>query len=276
MSRTAAVIVNWNAGQRLAAAVGSVLETSDAEVLVVDNASTDGSVDAMDGAARLRIVRNASNAGFAGGVNRGFAETEAPYVLLVNPDVRARPGAVAALAAVLDGRPRVGAVGGFVNRRYLPRPLPTLGSLARENLGLGRRVRERPRGLARVEQPAGAALLIRRAAYEAVGGFDERFHPAWYDDVDFSKALAESGWEAWFEPAAQFDHDGGYSAAAMGPARFMSAYYTNQFRYVRKHLGAAGVPVLKAALVAGVVARSVVRPRRAAGYWRGLRQVMAA
>ncbi len=276
MSRVAAVIVNWNSGARLNAAVRSLLDTSDAEVVVVDNASTDPSVAAVDGGPRLRVVRNASNAGFAGGVNRGFAETATPYILIVNPDVRSRPGAVAALTGVLDRFPRAGAVGGFVNRRYLPRPLPTLGSLARENLGLGPRVREPPVGLARVEQPSAAALMVRRAAFEAVGGFDERFHPAWYEDVDFSTALAASGWECWFEPAAAFEHEGGYSADALGPERFMDAYYANQFRYVRKRMGPRSVPVLKACLLAGVAARSLVRPGRAAGYWRGLRRVMAA
>ena len=118
--------------------------------------------------------------------------------------------------------------------------------------------------------------MVRREAYEAVGGFDEQFHPAWYEDVDFSKALVKYGWEAYFEPAASFEHDGGYSLDAMGPERFMTAYYTNQFRYARKHLGTSSVPGLKAALLVGVVARSLVHPSRFGGYWRGLRQVIAS
>jgi GT2 family glycosyltransferase len=277
MSQLAVVIVNWNAGSMLGASVRSLLSTSDAEIVIVDNASTDGSLDDVNGAGgRIHVVRNSRNVGFAGGVNRGFEETRTPYVLILNPDVRATPGAIDALKSVLDSNPRAGAVGGFVNNRYLPRRFPTRVSLVRENLGLARRRGNKASELARVDQPAGSALMVRREAFEAVGGFDEQFYPAWFEDVDFSKALAASGWEAWFEPAASFDHDGGYSLETMGTERFMAAYYTNQLRYVRKHLGEGLVPVLKAALLVGVVVRSLLRPRQFGGYWRGLLQVMAA
>lgn len=276
MSDVAALIVNWNAGSMLATAVESLISGSDAEVVVVDNASSDGSAESVAGIdPRVRVVRNKTNAGFAGGVNRGFLETRTPYVLVLNPDVRVRPGAIAALRTVLERHARAGAVGGFVNSRYLPRQLPTLGSLAGANLGVGPGTGPEPEALVRVEQPAAAALLVRRAAFDAVGGFDERFHPAWYEDVDFFAALRQAGWEAYFEPAARFDHEGGYSAVAMGTERFMAAYYTNQFRYARKHLGVGSVPFLKGALVAGVVLRSLARPSGLAGYWRGLWQVIS-
>lgn len=277
MSDVAALIVNWNSGPLIGAAVGSILSTSESEIVVVDNASSDESLNAVDTSdSRVRILRNDENLGFAAGINQGFRETRSTYVLILNPDARARPGTIAALKSVLDGNARAGAVGGYVNARYLPRSLPTMGSLIRENLGLGRSARAVPSGLVRVDQPAGSALMVRREAFDAVSGFDEQFFPAWYEDVDFAKSLAVSGWEIYFDPTARFEHDGGYSLGAMGTERFMAAYYANQFRYARKHLNARFVPALKAALVVGVAARSLVRPGQAGGYMRGLRQVMAA
>ncbi len=277
MSDVAALIVNWNSGPLIGAAIRSILSTSESEIVVVDNASSDGSLDAVDRSEpRIRIFRNDENLGFAAGINRGFRETRSTYVLILNPDARARPGAIAALKSVLDRNARAGAVGGYVNSRYMPRSLPTMGSLIRENLGLGRGAPPVPNGLVRVDQPAGSALMVRRDAYDAVNGFDEQFYPAWYEDVDFAKSLAVSGWEVYFDPAAAFEHDGGYSLEALGVERFMVAYYANQFRYARKHLNARFVPALKAALLVGVAARSLIRPHRAGGYLRGLRQVMVA
>jgi hypothetical protein len=71
-----------------------------------------------------------------------------------------------------------------------------------------------------------------------------------------------------------FEHDGGYSAASLGTERFFAAYYSNQIRYARMRLSPWAVPVLKATLFAGTIARMVLRPRLAAGSWRGLRRVV--
>jgi GT2 family glycosyltransferase len=158
----------------------------------------------------------------------------------------------------------------------MPRPFPSVGSLLLENLGVGRWRRPAiPTGAVQVDQPAAAALLVRRAAFDQAGGFDERFFPAWYEDVEFARRLADLGWERWFEPRARFDHEGGYSARMMGIERFLEAYHSNQFRYARGRLSPRAVPWIKGALVAGTLGRMVARPRLAAGYWRGLRRVLS-
>ena len=249
----------------------------DFPVVVVDNASSDESLRGIDSRRGVRVVRLEENVGFGGGVNRGFREVQTPFSLILNPDVRARPGAVQTLAELLLREPRAGAVGGFVNARYLPRPFPSVSRLALENLGLRRphRTGSVPAGPVRVDQPAAAALMIRREAFDEVGGFDEAFVPAWYEDVDFAQRLANHAWERWFEPRAQFEHEGGYSARFMGPARFFEAYYTNQLRYARLHISPGAIPVLKGALLAGTIARMAVRPRQAPAYWRGLRRVVS-
>lgn len=279
-SSVSVVIVNWNSGPMLDRAIRSLGDMVGTEIVVVDNASTDDSLPRLEEQPLpegLRILRLAENIGFAGGVNRGFTETTAPMTLVLNPDVRARPGSVSALADFLENEPRAGAVGGFVNAHYLPRRFPSITSLALENLGVSRphRRMSAPEKPKRVDQAAAAALMIRRQAFNEIGGFDESFYPAWYEDVDFARRLAEAGWERWFEPRARFDHEGGYSARELGIERFYEAYHANQFRYARRHLAGRSVPVLKSALLAGTVARAAARPSRAGGYWRGLKRALA-
>ena len=263
-------IINWNSGHWLHDCIESLIATSDvAEIAVVDNASTDGSFEgALGFGDRVRFVRNDSNLGFAGGVNQVFAATSSPYVLILNPDIGVSPGAVHQLRRFLDEQPKAAAVGGYAGGAYLPRQLPTAGSLVRENLGMPKRPPV-PGGSApyEVEQPAAAVLMVRRAAFLEVGGFDDRFYPAWYEDVDFCKKVKAAGWRIYFDPEARFTHEGGYSAKAMGTSAFAEAYYRNQLRYVRKHMsGIAGIAI-RCSIAAGMTARAIAVPANAGAYW---------
>jgi GT2 family glycosyltransferase len=120
--KSAVVIVNWNSGGRLASCLQSLPAGPEA-IVVIDNASADDSLKtARDSGAGATFIENSSNRGFAAAVNQGFAATSAQYVLLLNPDVRVIPGSIEILEHILDEQPRVGAVGGYVNEKYLPRP----------------------------------------------------------------------------------------------------------------------------------------------------------
>jgi GT2 family glycosyltransferase len=263
-------IINWNSGHWLKDCIASLLATSDiAEIVVVDNASTDGSVeDATGFGDRVRFVRNESNLGFAGGVNKAFASTSAPCVLILNPDVGVRTGVIGRMERFLDAHPKAAAIGGHVGENYFPRHLPTAASLIRENLGLRKRSQEQAvQEPYEIEQAAAAALMIRRSAYTEVGGFDSRFYPAWYEDVDFCKQLQSAGWQIYFDPTAQFLHEGGYSAKALGASGFAAAYYRNQLRYVRKHMSKTAGMAIRCSMVAGMVARTIAAPASAAAYW---------
>ncbi len=189
-------IVNWNSGNLLRVCIQSLLETvPDSGIVIIDNASTDTSLESLaDFRDRVHIVRNRVNRGFAAAVNQAIAETAMPYVLILNPDVHVMPGAVALLEGFLDAHPKAGAVGGHVNEKYLPRPLPTVASLVRENLGIARSPApgQRSNPVA-VEQPAAAALMVRRAAFDEIGGFDDRFYPAWYGRRRFLLASEGDG-----------------------------------------------------------------------------------
>ena len=286
-------IINWNSGIRLRTCIESLLGTeTKAEILVVDNASEDDSIEmAREFRNRVTLIQNSVNRGFAAAINQAFQTTGTPYVLVLNPDIRVLAGAVLILEEFMNAHPKAGAAGGYVNENYLPREFPTVGTLVRENLGLrkiaggsrsasatARSLKNRPplqsEEAVEVEQPAAAALMIRRDAYEAVGGFDERFYPAWYEDVDFCRRLKKEGWEIYFLPRAGFLHEGGYSAGALGAEKFANAYYGNQMRYAQKHFGPAGNAAVRASIAAGMIGRMIGRPKQAAAYGKVLAGVL--
>lgn len=267
---TAAAIINWNSGLRLRSCIDSLIATTTTvEILVIDNASTDDSLNSLgDLKKRVDIVRNSVNRGFAAAVNQAFHVTSSSYVLILNPDLRATDTAIQRLQDFLDAHPRAGAIGAFVGDKYLPKVLPTPASLIRENLGFASSTQGKPvdRSTHQAEQPAAAALMVRRDAYDEVEGFDEQFYPAWYEDVDFCRRLKTQGWEIWFMPGAKFLHEGGYSAEAMGTRQFLRSYYGNQLRYARKHFGAAGAAAVRASIAAGMLARLLTRRKDSGAY----------
>jgi len=264
------VVINWNSGDLLQTCIESLLATTtDVEILVIDNASRDSSLDFLADffCDRVRLVGNSSNRGFAAAVNQAFEWTTTPYILILNPDVQVLPGAVQLLEEFMDSHPWAGAAGGYVGEKYLPRAFPTVGTLVRENLGIG----SGPLPIQssepiQVDQPAAAALIIRRDAYEATGPFDERFFPAWYEDVDFCMRLKCHGWKIFFVPAAEFIHAGGYSAGPLGSEGFLRAYYRNQVRYAEKHFGSLGTIAVRASIAAGTIGRMIVRPGQVKAY----------
>ena len=132
-------IINWNSGIRLRTCIESLLGTvTKAEILVVDNASQDDSLEMVQGFRnRVNFITNSVNRGFAAAINQAFQTTETPYVLVLNPDIRVLPGAVFTLEEFMNAHPKAGAAGGYVNDKYLPRRFPTVGTLVRENLGFG-------------------------------------------------------------------------------------------------------------------------------------------
>jgi N-acetylglucosaminyl-diphospho-decaprenol L-rhamnosyltransferase len=278
---SAIAVINWNSGPLLHTCIDSLLATTKgAEILVVDNASSDNSLEPVAHFRdRVGFIRNSVNRGFAAAVNQAFQSTSSTCVLILNPDVQVSPGAIQLLEEFMDAQPRAGAVGGYAGDKYLPRAFPTVGSLVRENLGLGfqtaavpdkrqfggRTLRSEAQAIS-VDQPAAAAIMIRRDAYDEAGGFDERFFPAWYEDVDFCRRIKAQGWEIFFLRAAEFVHSGGYSADALGSEAFLRTYYGNQLKYVEKHFGSLSEALVRTSIAAGMIGRMLARPREAKAY----------
>lgn len=234
------VIVNWNGGAFLRAAIESVVESPPGvpfDIIVVDNASTDSSLDWLRsteakerlGATALRLVENTENVGFSKANNQAFALSDAPLLFLLNADAEVRAGTLDKAIATLKSDGRNGACGPrLVNPdgslqpsvfRNPPAPWEILlagfrlhGLLPanlRGRLLLGGHWNHAERR--RVERLSGAAMLVRREVIDAVGGLDERFH-MYGEDVEWCLRIRRGGWWLIHEPDAVVMHHGGQSS----------------------------------------------------------------
>lgn len=275
MARVTIAIVSWNAREWLERCLES-LRPFHHEIIVVDNDSRDGSADLVAGAyPEVMLLRQPANIGFGAAVNLASYRARAPYLLLLNSDARPAGGAVDRLADFLDAHADCGAVGGLLvgsdsvpQYGFTVRRFPSLASIAADLLLLdhvwpanpvSRRYQARDLDLSRpieVDQPAAAALMVRLDAFRRVGRMDERFYPAWFDDVDLCRRLKRAGWRIFLEPAARFEHRGGVAMRTMGLRAFTDAWYRNLLLYVRKHHGRAPAFVVRILLAAGMVERA--------------------
>jgi len=250
--RWAAVVVNYEAGPALTACVQSLLADLSAgapEVVVVDNGSRDGSVDALRAACpTVAVLTGGGNVGYAAAANRGTAATTAPVVAVCNPDLVVAPGTGAALLAAF-AEPGVGAAGPRVlepsgvtypSARRDPSPLDALGHAClgwwRPHNRFTRRYRDLdadPAVARDVDWVSGAAVWLRRSAVEAVGGWDERFF-MYLEDVDLGRRLREAGWRIRYEPAGSVTHVQGLSAGRR-PVRTVVEHHRSSWRYAAKH-----------------------------------------
>jgi len=222
-----AVVVSYNSRDTLRECVEPLLALPGVAVTVVDNDSPDRSLDAVEGLP-VRAIQSGRNAGFGAGCNVGAAAGDAPLLLFVNPDAELTAEALHRLRAVLEAEPGVVLVGPrlvdesgalmFSMRRY-----QRTRSLWAQALYLHRlfprarwaneietrpEVYEAPAG---PEWLSGACMLVRRAAFEAIGGFDDGFF-LYCEDQDLCRRLRDAGGEIRYEPSAVVSHRGGHSA----------------------------------------------------------------
>ena len=274
------IVVSWNSARWIGRCLRSVRPASGAlstETLVLDNASGDDSAALAREAAddRTVILESAVNRGFAGGLNELIRAARGRYILLLNPDCEPQPGAIEALVRHLDATGVEGAapllVGddGETQRDFQLRRFPTARSLVSDAL-LFDELHPKNRASAvyryaeadisvpiAIEQPAGAALMLRREVVERIGPFDERFHPAWFEDVDYCRRIADDGGVLHLVPAARFHHWGGASVDILGFGRFLEHWYRNMFRYAEKWMKPAEVELVRWSLIGGMAMRVV-------------------
>jgi N-acetylglucosaminyl-diphospho-decaprenol L-rhamnosyltransferase len=265
--RWAAIVVNYEAGDRLAGCVRSVLADASAgpvEVVVVDNGSSDGSVDTLRAAVpEARVVRAPGNVGYARAANLGAAACRAPVVAVLNPDTVVEAGAAKALLDRLDREARLGAVGPRLRNPDgtdypSARAMPTIPvAIGHALVGLWKpdnRYTARYRQLDAdpsvprlVDWLSGAAIWLRRTALDDVGGWDERYF-MYLEDTDLCWRLRRAGWDVAYEPAAVVDHEQGVITARR-PYRMLLEHHRSAWRFAKVRLTGARALLLPFAAV---------------------------
>lgn len=254
------VIVGWNAKQYLELCLESLAKAPprrSMEVFVVDNASTDDSVEMIEGKFPwVKLIKSAENLGFARGNNVAIRQCQGRYVALVNPDVIVFAGCLDALADFLDENPKVGNVGPRVfnpdmSQQSTCRRFPTLWNnfcsatalattFTKSRIFAGEHMWFFPhdRTLA-VDVIVGCFSMIRRETFDQVGLLDESLF-MYGDDVDWCRRARNAGWQVVFYPGAQAIHDRGKITAPY-PVRFALAQQRSVLRYWTKHHSFWGV-----------------------------------
>jgi GT2 family glycosyltransferase len=254
-------VVNWRTSEELCRLATSLSAGADGlphELCIVDNDSGDGSLERLR--AELpdaKIVAMGQNVGFGSGVNRAARETSGEYLLILNPDTRVFPGAIRALSEYLDGNDDVGLAAPRLvdpagGRQASARRFPSASAAAFRGTPLGwlfpknrfaRTYLMEDIGFQEptpVEWVSGSAMMLRRTAFEALGGFDEEFF-MYCEDVDLCKRLWEAGWRIVYVPSAHIEHRVGASSDQAQPA-MIREHHRSMLRYFSKHIrgGASG------------------------------------
>jgi N-acetylglucosaminyl-diphospho-decaprenol L-rhamnosyltransferase len=267
MSRVTAVIVTYNSGAHIAAAVASC-QRFGVPVVIVDNASTDGTIFP----AEATLIRNSDNRGFAAAVNQGVAAHAAPLTLLLNPDaILLTP--IAALCDIAVANQHTAAAGllvspdGSPQKGFSIRRLPTPAALALEVLGInriwpGNPVNQRYRcadlllsARQSVEQPAGAFFLFRRDDWQELGGFNEQFYPVWFEDVDYCRRFLNLGGTIVLEPSVHAMHEGGHSVEKLPDPCRIRFWYGSLLRYAVLHFGTVACRFVAVSVCLGLAMR---------------------
>lgn len=285
LDTTAVVTVSYNSQEHLARFLESAVRDQDRglRVVVADNGSAD-----ITGIRRIvadaggRLIETGANLGYGGAINVAVATLppEVRYILVSNPDVELQPGAVSVLVDRLESDPGVGAVGPKVlnpDGTVYPsaRRLPSL----RIGIGHGlftqlwptnpwsRRYREADAD-PEVERDAGwlsgSCLLIRRSAFDAIGGFDDGYF-MYFEDVDFGERLHRAGFRNRFVPASVVVHTGGHSTKSIS-GDMLRVHHASAYRFVRKKYSAWYLAPVRLAVRAGLAVRyrAVMARQRAA------------
>jgi N-acetylglucosaminyl-diphospho-decaprenol L-rhamnosyltransferase len=265
------VVVTYSPGE----ALGRFLETLEKatarpyQVVLADNGSTDGEPERAAGQrGDVTLVRTGGNLGYGRAANVAMPHAPGEWVLIANPDVTFEAGALDTLLAAAERWPRAGSLGPAIlspDGSLYPsaRALPSLGR------GIGHAVfgwwwpsnpwtaaYRRERG-APVEGPAGwlsgSCLLVRRAAFDAVGGFDPAYF-MYFEDLDLCERIGRAGWQNVYVPTAVVAHEGAH-ATSKAPAAMLTAHHRSAYRYLsRRYAGPRWLPV-RLTLRAGLAAR---------------------
>ncbi len=247
----AAVIVTHNSASYIGRSLDALAEMAPSvQTVVVDNASEDATLERVRERKTVRLVVNPNNRGFAAAANQGAREVDAEFYLLLNPDVFLHTHIGPLVAAAKQHGIAAGlltAKTGTAQRGFTIRRFPTPITLWFELLGLNRLWPSNPvnrkyrygdrdvEAEGPVEQPAGAFLMLRRDVWERLGGFDEGFHPIWFEDVDLCKRAATAEYQPWLVPKVAAEHEGGHSISRLRSGCRQVYWCASLLKYAAKH-----------------------------------------
>jgi len=276
MGTTAVCIVNYNTRDLLRACLRSVLSERPGEITLIDNASTDGSVEMVqEEFPSVRLIRLDGNLGYGAAANRAVENCRSDYVLLLNSDTLLKPGALEALSSYLDKHELASMIGPQIvspdgkiqtSRFYFPTPLHVFLYLSNWYRFIPRLPIARRRSLqAASASPAimvpwvlGAALAFRRERFETIGGFDEEFF-MYFEEVDLCYRLSTAGEQIHFAPVAEIVHVGG-SSTDQERVEMNLQFFASLARFYRKHYSELRLSML-ILLVEGFALLWLVRDR---------------
>jgi len=271
-------IVNWNTKDDLRFCLASLAANPPGvphEVIVVDNASSDGSARMVSGEfVEVKLIANSENLQYARGNNQALQAARGEFLLLLNPDTEVRLHTLDRLLAFMRDHPDAGAAAPkLLNRdgslQRSVRSFPTPAMLFFEATGLARLFPRSPRfgryrmtfwdydTVREVDQPMASALLLRRAALDQVGLFDEQF-PMFFNDVDLCYRLKAGGWKVYFVPEAEVVHKVGGSTRQVRP-RMIRSSHQGLLAFYRKHYRGRIPALVYGLTVAGIWLMGQVR-----------------
>lgn len=267
MDKIAVIIVNWNTGKLLTECLESLIKLPEkhliSRVIVVDNGSSDASLtDAQeavgDNKLPISYISLRENVGFAEGNNTAIKDlkTDGPFddhILLLNPDTEVKPGALKAMADVLERHQNAGIIGPKLlnadgSHQPSVRHFPTLGIFVLQFLKIHRLLPQLAvwrtylaedfdyKKETAVDQVMGAAFLIRDRVITDVGVLDPSFW-VWFEEVDYCKRAYAAGWEVWYTPEAEVVHHGGVSFNQLVGFKKAWPWISSSLNYAFKHLG---------------------------------------
>ncbi len=242
---TTVVIVNWNGEKFLPALLKSIRDSDVSRTIVIDNASSDRSMQILSDTPGIELVENKVNLGFGTAANQGIRMSATPHVLILNADIRALPDSIDSLEEFLRAHQDAAVAAPqllFPDERIQPscRSFPTILGLFLYFSYLDHLFPSKYRWKANrhgknveTDQPMGAALMFRRSVLEQVGLFDERFF-LYMEEVDLCKRIKESGWKVYYCADAKMIHDAGGSSG-QDWERSQRNFFESLIRYFHKH-----------------------------------------
>jgi N-acetylglucosaminyl-diphospho-decaprenol L-rhamnosyltransferase len=278
--RVRVVAVTFSPGAALTAFLDSLARATSApyDVVLSDNGSTDGSIEAAEARPEVRVVRNEGNLGYGRAANAGVDATppaaQEEWILVANPDVVFEPGSLDELLAAAERWPRAGAVGPAI-RTPEGELYPSARAFPSVGRGIGHavfgwwwpanpwtRAYRNERGTP-VEGPvgwlSGSCLLVRRAAFAEVHGFDPSYF-MYFEDLDLGRRLTDAGWASVHVPSALVTHTGGH-ATQRDPVvarQMLAAHHRSAWQYLSRQYAGVRFAPLRAVLWLGLKARHVL------------------